>query len=760
MSDRIVRAVVSLCALAFVAGQTVAQEANSKAPVEAGLQADVEAPAGAALEVRLADPVSSFRSKKGDVIHAVLIAPVMQGGSEVLPSGLTLKGRVLAAKRVGLGVIRDQARLRLQFDSITLPGGDSLPLESKVSEIENSREKLLADGTIVGIRATDSYGHQATGMISSVSAFDPMLFLFSFAASSAVLRFPEAEITYPSGTELRIELLKPIVVPNAVLEAASHAEEVAATHTSLELFINELPYRTRTTGKSIPSDLTNLIFLGSREDLLQAFAAAGWTRADIRDSATSYKTVRALAESRGYADAPVSTLKLDGKPPAFVFEKTLNTISKRHHLRVWEVAEKWEGQTVWTAAATHDIGLGISANKNLIHRIDPKIDDERDKVADDLRFAKCATSTELVDRPRVPRVAHNATHERMTTDGRVAVLQLNACVTQSENGVTPARHEKAQYTANPIYRGVRQFDLTLRNTLIRDNIAWQAYSAGRMIWKIKHRHAEPREPSNSFLPETETEEGEARLGLADAANPMQSFREKVRPHLPEVALSLNGGESYRRHLGDLFLASVDPTTGIESIYQFPMRLEPGAMLGWSATVHPSGLVSHKIYFETLQANLLTGEDPNIQVDRMKMRTAGYQAEINLVPRRWRLRPFVSGGGSLTSYKFKNIKLPKRDGVFRYGLRRVGTVVSAFNSAGVAPLDGGSVFRVSATYGGGLKLRVTRLLELQLEYRESFAQDPDFYNKQSVNLSSQGITSTQDRRSNRHSMALISLSFTP
>ena len=756
----ILRVVVGLSTVAFGAGQTPAQEANSTVPVEARLQADVEAPAGAVLEVRLTDPVSSFRSKKGDVIHAVLIAPLMQGGSEVLPSGLTLKGRVLVAKRVGLGLIREQARLRLQFDSVTLPGGDSLTFESKVSEIENSREKLLADGTIVGIRATDSYGHQATGMISSVSAFDPMLFLFSFAASSAVLRFPEAEITYPSGTELRIELLKPIVVPNAVLEAASHSEEVAAKHTSLELFINELPYRTRTTGKSIPSDITNLIFLGSREELLQAFAAAGWTRADVRDSATSYKTVRALAESRGYADAPVSTLKLDGKTPAFVFEKTLNTISKRHHLRVWEVAEKWEGQTVWTAAATHDIGLGISANKTLIHRIDPKIDDERDKVADDVRFAKCATSTELVDRPRVPRVAHNATHERMTTDGRVAVLQLNACATQSANAITPARHEKAQYTANPIYRGVRQFDLTLRNTLIRDNIAWQAYSAGRMIWKIKHRHAQLPEPSNSFLADTETDEAEPRLGLANAANPMQSFREKARPHLPELALSLNGGESYRMHLGDLYLASVDPTTGIESIYQFPMRLEPGAMLGWSVTVHPSGLVAHKIYFQTLQANLLTGEDPNLQVDRMKMRVAGYQAEINLAPRRWRLRPFVSGGGSLTSYKFKNIKLPKKDGVFKYGLRRVGTVVSAFNSAGVAPLDGGSVFRVSATYGGGLKLRVTRLLELQLEYRESYAQDPDFYNKQAVSLSSQGITSTQDRSSHRHSMALLSLSFTP
>jgi hypothetical protein len=227
-----------------------------------------------------------------------------------------------------------------------------------------------------------------------------------------------------------------------------------------------------------------------------------------------------------------------------------------------------------------------------------------------------------------------------------------------------------------------------------------------------------------------------------------------------VALSLNGGEFFRLHLGDLYLASVDPATGIESVYQYSMRIEPGAMLGSSVTLHPSSLLSHEIYFGTLQANLLTGDDPGPQVDRIRMRMAGYQLEGNLAPRRWRLRPFASVGGSLTSYKFKNIKLSKKDGVFKYGLRRVGTVVGAFNSAGTAALDGGTVFQPTFTYGGGLKLRVTRLLAFQAEYRENYAKDPNFYNKQSLDLSSQGITSAQDPGSHRHSAYLLSVSFTP
>ena len=319
MRHWILPAGLSLCVLALGPSRSSAQEV----------------PAGTVLEVRLNDLVSSLHAKRGDVFHAVLIAPVQQEGRELLPAGLEVSGHVAAAKRVGLGLIRERARLRLQFDSLLLPGGASIPLEGIVLDVENAREKVLDDGTIVGIRATDSYGHQATGMVSSVAAVDPMLLLFAFAGSSAVLRFPEAEITYPAGTELRLKLVKPLQMVNTPSDTFAQTEGADPDHASLESLINELPYRTHTKAKNTPSDLTNLVFLGSRAELLQAFAAAGWTLADSRDPATDYETVRALAESRGYAEAPVSVLLLDGKPPALVFEKTLNTINKRHHIRVW-----------------------------------------------------------------------------------------------------------------------------------------------------------------------------------------------------------------------------------------------------------------------------------------------------------------------------------------------------------------------------------------------------------------------------------------
>jgi hypothetical protein len=193
-----------------------------------------------------------------------------------------------------------------------------------------------------------------------------------------------------------------------------------------------------------------------------------------------------------------------------------------------------------------------------------------------------------------------------------AVLRIDC--SGPHEGVLLVRKEQASRTGNPVYRGVRQFDLTLRNSPVRDNVAWQAYGASRLLWKMTHHQPGSPLPADSLLP-TSDRESEPHLAVASEFSPAQS--EASRHRLPEVAFSLDGGESFRLHLGDLYLTSVDPTTGIESVYQFPMRIEPGTMLGGSVTLHPSGFLSREI-FGTVQANLLTGKDPSPQVDRIKM----------------------------------------------------------------------------------------------------------------------------------------------
>lgn len=255
-------------------------------------------------------------------------------------------------------------------------------------------------------------------------------------------------------------------------------------------------------------------------------------------------------------------------------------------------------------------------------------------------------------------------------------------------------------------------------------------------------------------------EGEARLRVVEALSDGLT-QEGSLPRLPELTLSLDGGKFAGMPLGNVYLSWLDPATGDVDILEYPAHIESGALLGGSITLHPSKRVSHQLFWGAAQANLVLGVGPDQEVDRLSIRTVGYQLETNLAPARWRVRPFLTGGGNLTSYRFKNIKLAKSSGIFRYGLKSVGSGIIAFRSAGVAPLDGGKVFRPGFSYGGGMKFRVSRLFELRFEYRESYAKDPDFFNKASVNLAALGLDGTaQDVAARRRGNYIIGLSFTP
>jgi hypothetical protein len=645
----------------------------------------------------------------------------------------------------------------MRFSSIVTRSGQILPIDTQLVEVENAREAIRPDGTIVGIRATDSYGHQATGIVSSVAAIDPLLTLFAFSGASSVLRFPEAEINYPVGTDLHLKLLKPLNLTEVDPDYIPSVTTTEAERASLSAYVAELPFRTHIQRKNTPSDVTTLVFLGTKEQLITAFHLAGWVLADRRNSATEYRTVQALAQDRGYPNGPMSLLLLDGKPPAIEFEKTLNTVKKRHHLRVWMIADQWNEQTVWAAAATHDIGIGF-AKGTVTHRIDPRIDSEREKVVNDLLLSGCVDGLEMVERPRVPRATANATGDRLFTDGRAAVVHLNDC--QEPHPEPPSAATLATLASgNPFSRAVRQFNLTMHNAILRDNVGWQAYRGGRIIWKGTHRHPAVQSDSPSLLPTDETEEG-THLAVSELFTAQATLTESRRPRLPEVAFSLSGGQFRSMALGSFFLAWQDPATGDVSVYEYPLHIEPGVTLGTTVTLRPSHLFSHSLFFGTTQANLITGEGPDAQADRLQIRTTGYQTELNLAPVRWRLRPFVTGGANLTSHRFKNIKLNQKSGVFQFSLRRVGTIVNAFNSARVAPLDGGKIFDPGVSYGGGFKGRISRVIEWRAEYRETYARDPDFFNSQSVTLSGQGLSSAQDTASRRHGNFIVSLSFTP
>jgi hypothetical protein len=169
--------------------------------------------------------------------------------------------------------------------------------------------------------------------------------------------------------------------------------------------------------------MTNLMFLATEDELISAFEKAGWSAAASLNVQSKLETARALIESRGYKEGPMSILQLDGRPSDFAYQKGNNTFAQRHHLRIFRRPGAFNGKPIWVCSSTHDTGIDFSErDRTFIHKIDPEIDRERAKVVNDLLFTGMIRGIALVARPDIPPDATNATGDSLHTDGSMAVL--------------------------------------------------------------------------------------------------------------------------------------------------------------------------------------------------------------------------------------------------------------------------------------------------------------------------------------------------
>ena len=130
-------------------------------------------PAGTTLEIRLQQEVNSYSSEEGSSVKGVLTAPVIIDGRMWVPIGSIANGVVRKARRVGIGLIRETAKLEIEFTQLLLPDGQRFNIKGRVIEVENAREKVK-EGDIRGIRSTATPGHRASGLITSLAAVDPI----------------------------------------------------------------------------------------------------------------------------------------------------------------------------------------------------------------------------------------------------------------------------------------------------------------------------------------------------------------------------------------------------------------------------------------------------------------------------------------------------------------------------------------------------------------------------------------------------------
>jgi hypothetical protein len=384
----------------------------------------VQIPAGAELSVRLMDKVASETQSQA-AIHAVLIAPVIVDGNVAVSAGAQLTGAVKQAKAA---TDKDAAQLEIVFNGIR-DGAEHTSIAAVLSNLENARETVDDKGLILGITPDQTLSarlDQGIAKLGDNEKLAGLAGLISGAKQVLNIQDANANIDYDPGAEFTLRLTQPFEWrggdhgPTAKLQTFPN-------QAGLGDLVNRQPFRTAAEDPPRPSDITNIMFIATEDELRAAFGKAGWSSPSRLNAVSKLETARALIEARGYKEGPMSVLLLDGHAPDMAFQKGNNTFAQRHHLRVFRRPGTFDGKPVWVCSSTHDTGIDFSdRDRTFIHKIDPEIDRERAKVVNDLLFTGMVRSIALVERPAIPHDATNATGDALRTDGGMAVLLLES----------------------------------------------------------------------------------------------------------------------------------------------------------------------------------------------------------------------------------------------------------------------------------------------------------------------------------------------
>jgi len=445
--------------------------------------------AGQTLWIRLSAPVSSYSSKPGDAVYAVLTEAASCDDGVVFPVGTRITGVVHSVRKVGWGIYHETAALNIQFDHAVVAQSPAVPITATVMEVENAREQV-SKGTIEGIRSSDTPQGRINSRLKHLPTFNPYSDLGLIVYKATFPIFPEPEIYYPAGTDLRIKLTQPLhaVVLTPAPEVSVPVESREELDVEREAWA--LPQRS-TTAARVDADVVNLAFLGSRQQVEEAFRQAGWSTSDAFSKRTFVRTFYAFLNNSSYDQAPMKTLLLDGKPADMNWQKSLNSYNRRDHLRLWQWSETPDSETMWLSSSTHDIRATLSVRHHeFVHHIAPDIDDERSTVVRDLELAGCVNSVRLVARPGMSNLTQNANGDTVRTDGELAVIQLKQChpVVPGLPSSTAGTNFKA---GNHVFRYIRRQILTFRSDIWRANIIYGAYDLARMSIEALRHHPTP-----------------------------------------------------------------------------------------------------------------------------------------------------------------------------------------------------------------------------------------------------------------------------
>jgi hypothetical protein len=199
--------------------------------------------------------------------------------------------------------------------------------------------------------------------------------------------------------------------------------------------LDEIPRRVSDPDHN-PGDMVNILIVGTEDDVVSAFKAAGWVHVDSSVQTTVISGLVDSLEKKDYLTMPMSTLYLFNRVQdyGFAHAEPVRVAMSRNHLRAWKSPYEVGGRPVWCVAATHDIGFERDERNNgVTHKIDPAIDGEREYVNDTLSSTGLVVARDHVTPANPLTEAKTATGASFHSDGRILVLVLKSSSASGAN---------------------------------------------------------------------------------------------------------------------------------------------------------------------------------------------------------------------------------------------------------------------------------------------------------------------------------------